>query len=45
MSKQEALNSPKIYELWRFAETNLNFVDWVNMVYVEYDKIKVNVYA
>lgn len=45
MIKREALNSPKIYELWRFTNTNLNFKDWVEFVYAEYDKVKVNIYA
>jgi len=45
MSKEEAMGSPKIYEVWHFTETNLNFTDWVNFIYAEYDKVKINIFA
>jgi hypothetical protein len=45
MTTQEAKSSPKIYEMWRFAETKLNFENWVDFVFVEYKKVNVNIYA
>jgi len=49
MTQQQALLNSKIYEIWRFANTDLGFTEWVNMVYsevyVEYSKVKINVYA
>lgn len=45
MTNQEAKSSPKIYEMWRFAETKLNFENWVDFVFVEYKKVNVNIYA
>ncbi|MHA1800557.1 MAG: hypothetical protein ACTSWJ_02325 [Candidatus Heimdallarchaeaceae archaeon] len=45
MTIKEAKSSPKIYELWRFAETKLKFESWVDFVFVEYNKVKLNIYV
>jgi len=45
MTIKEAKFSPKVYEMWRFAKTKLKFEAWVDFVFAEYDKVKLNIYA